>query len=101
MANPSQFPLKPFANQADEGSVMVVDHLDQEIAAFEAARVELEKNHLGKWVVFRGSDFLGAFDTFESAAEFAVHKYGAGPYLIRQVGAADVVLPASVVFNIR
>lgn len=101
MANPSQFPLKPFANQADEASVMVVDHLDQEIAAFEAAQAELEKTHFGKWVVFRGANFQGAFDTFENAAEFAVHNYGAGPYLIRQVGAADVVLPASVVFNIR
>jgi hypothetical protein len=101
MANPFHFPLKPFANQADEGSVMVVDHLDKEIAAFEAARADLEKNHFGKWVVFRGADFQGAFDSFESAAESAVSKYGAGPYLIRQVGATDVVLPASVVFNIR
>jgi hypothetical protein len=29
-----------------------------------------------------------------------VQKFGSGPYLIRQVGASPIVLPASVMYNI-
>ena len=66
--------------------------LDLEIATFERRRAELEADHLGQWVV----DLLGAFDSFEIAAEQAVRHFGSGPFLIRQVGAPPVVMPASV-----
>lgn len=70
--------------------------LDQEIAAYDVRRSELEQHHGGKWVVFRGDDLVGVFDTFEVAAQAAVDRFGRGPYLIRQVGAPPLVLPASV-----
>jgi hypothetical protein len=70
--------------------------LDLEIATFERRRAELEADHLGQWVVFHGVDLLGAFDSFEIAAEQAVRHFGSGPFLIRQVGAPPVVMPASV-----
>lgn len=73
--------------------------LDTEIAAFDVARDDLERSHMGKWVLFYGHDLIGVFDNFEAAAEQAVQKFGRGPYLIRQVGAPPVTLPASVMYH--
>ena len=54
---------------------------------------------MGRWVVFHAEKLEGDFDSFEAAAEFAAKKFGRGPYLIRQVGAAGVILPASVMYR--
>jgi hypothetical protein len=51
--------------------------LDQEIAAYQEMRDSLEAKHTGKG-----------------------DQFGSGPYLIRQVGAPPVTLPASVVYNL-
>ena len=72
--------------------------LTQEIAAFTKMQDALEKKHLGKWVIFHDEKFVGAYNAFEEAAEKAVADFGAGPYLIRQVGAPPVRLPASVMY---
>jgi hypothetical protein len=73
--------------------------LETEIAAFERRREELEKYHNGKFVVFRGEELIGAFDTFDNAAREAVSRFGRGPYLIRQVGAPAPPMPASVMYR--
>jgi hypothetical protein len=73
--------------------------LAREIAAFEAKRAELERHYMGKWVLFHGDDFIGAFDSFETTAEEAVRRFGRGPYLIREVGAPPMTLPASVMYR--
>lgn len=73
--------------------------LEVEIAAFEAMKEDLEAHHKDKWVVFYGADFIGAFDTFDAAAAEAVRQFGAGPYLIRQVGAPPLTLPASAMYR--
>lgn len=70
--------------------------LKTEIAAFEAARSELEASHLGKWVLFHDSSLVGLYDDFDLVAADAVRKFGRGPYLIRQIGAGMVTLPMSV-----
>lgn len=75
--------------------------LDVEIATYDRLRVELEEHHLGKWVVIRGDELIGTFDNLENAASEAVRRFGRGPYLIRQVGAPDVRLPASVAFRLE
>jgi hypothetical protein len=73
--------------------------LDQEIAAYEAMQQDLEANQPGKWALIRGSDFVGTFDTFDAAANEAVTRFGRGPYLIRQIGAPPVILPASAMYT--
>jgi hypothetical protein len=73
--------------------------LQKEIAAFEQRKSELEAHHLGKWALFRGLELIGTFDNFENAAAEAVARFGAGPYLIRQVGAPPMTLPASVMYR--
>lgn len=73
--------------------------LSEDIAAFEKKRADLESESLGKWVVFRQGQLVGIFGTFDDAAKDAVHRFGRGPYLIRQVGAGSVTLPASVMYH--
>ena len=82
---------------------MTTAHLEQgveaEIAAYEEMRQELEAKHTGKWVLFQNRKLISFFDSFEAAAGEAVRLFGRGPYLICQVGAPPVVLPASVMYH--
>jgi hypothetical protein len=69
-----------------------------DIAAYDWQREDLEERHTGKWVLFHDEQLIGVHASFESAAAEAVGRFGRGPYLIRQVGAPPVVLPASVMY---
>ena len=71
--------------------------LDRQVASYEARLEEMERLHFGKWVVFHDEQLAGTYDSFEEAAGDAIERLGAGPYLIREVGASRVVrLPTSV-----
>ena len=70
-----------------------------EIAAYEAMRGELEMEHQGRWVLFRDLKLAGFYESFDAAAVDAVKRFGKGPYLIRQIGAPPVTLPASVMYR--
>jgi hypothetical protein len=74
--------------------------LDDEIAFYETLRADLESRQLGKWVLVHDRKLEGTYDAFEDAAVDAVGRFGRGPYLIRQVGAPPVTLPASVMYNL-
>jgi hypothetical protein len=73
--------------------------LKDEIAAYETMRADLEAKALGKWVLVHDRQLVGLFNSFELAAQKAVHDFGRGPYLIRQIGARSISLPASVMYN--
>ena len=73
-----------------------MSNLNEEIAAFENMRNDLEVEHFGKWVVFHNKELVEIFDSFECAAADAVSRFGRGPYLIREIGAPPVTLPTSV-----
>ena len=73
--------------------------LSEEIAAYEAMRVELEADYFGKWVLFHDEQLIKSFNTFEAAANEAVALFGRGPFLIRQVGEPPLRLPASVLYR--
>jgi hypothetical protein len=73
--------------------------LDTEIAIFDTLRSSLEVERMGDWVLIHEREFVGTFASFEEAAQLAVASFGRGPYLIRQVGAPPVVLPASVRYH--
>jgi len=75
--------------------------LDQEITAYNGMSAELEAHHMGKWVLIHDLGLVGVYELFERAAEEAVQRFGRGPYLIRQVGASAVTLPASVMYSLR
>lgn len=76
-----------------------MSNLTEEIKAYEEKRCELERDHFGKWVIVRDKKIVGFYETFQDAATEAVDRFGAGPYLIREIGAGPVTLPASVLYN--
>jgi len=73
--------------------------IDKEIAAYETMRSDLEAHQMGKWVLVHDLKLIGTYETFEKVAEDAVRRFGSGPYLIRQVGAPPVALPASLMYH--
>lgn len=74
--------------------------LDREIHAYEAMRAGLEAHYMGKWVLVHDEKLIAVYESFEQAAQIAVCQFGRGPYLIRQVGASMITLPASVMFHL-
>jgi hypothetical protein len=79
------------------GTAMI--ELDREISAYETMRADLENHHMGEWVLIFGEHLIGVFPTLDDAAQVAVKRFGRGPYLIRQVGAPPIVVPASVMYQ--
>jgi hypothetical protein len=73
--------------------------LNSEIAAYDTMRQDLEANHMGKWALLHDRELIASFDSFQAAAEDAVSRFGRGPYLIRQVGAPPLTLPASILYR--
>jgi hypothetical protein len=78
--------------------ILTMAEIDTEIKAYEKMQPELEAHHMGKWVLLHDGKLVNVYDTFELATEDAVRKFGRGPFLIRQVGAPPVTLPASVMY---
>jgi hypothetical protein len=78
---------------------ITMSDLDHEIAAYDAMRADLESRHMGEWVLFHSEKLIGTFASFDEAADRAVKEFGRGPYLIRQVGAPPVIMPASVMYH--
>ncbi|HSY17646.1 MAG TPA: hypothetical protein VK815_04890 [Candidatus Acidoferrales bacterium] len=73
--------------------------VQKDIEAYEKLRQELELKHMGKWVLFHDEKLVDFFDSFDAAASQAVANFGRGPYLIKQIGASSLTLPASVMFK--
>ena len=83
-------------------STLAQSVLQQEIATYKRMRSRLELEHLGQWVVIHDDELVGAYDTFEFAAENAARRFDlrSDPCLIRQVGAPPVT-EASLPFRVR
>ena len=74
--------------------------LKKQIETYEAMKDDLELDYFGKWVVLHDEKLVGSYDSFDEAASDAIEKFGyRGPYLIRQVGAPPLRLPASVMYR--
>lgn len=76
------------------------DKLAQEIATFEKHRADLEKSHPGKFVLIKGDEVLGTFDTFENAAAEGVRLFPKEDFLIRQIGAPVAQLSPAIVYGL-
>jgi hypothetical protein len=77
----------------------ISDGLLAEIEAYDAMLPELQTAHSGKWVLVHDRKLIGLFESSDAAATEAVKRFGRGPYLIRQIGAPPITLPASVMFG--
>jgi len=73
--------------------------ITKELAAYEQQRAELEAKYMGKWILIYDGKLIGVFDSIQAAADVAVQRFGRGPYLIKQVGAPSVTLPASFMYH--
>lgn len=73
--------------------------IQDEIDAFERLRPGLEADHLGEWALVHQGELIGLYGSFEEAAADAVRRFGSGPFLIRQIGAEPITLPASVMYR--
>jgi hydrogenase maturation factor len=79
------------AAASDEG-------ITADIKAYEKLLPTLEGN-VGNWVLIHQEELVNIFDTSEEAAAEAVRRFGRGPFLIRQIGAPPMVLPASLMYG--
>ena len=73
--------------------------LQREIEAFKRLQRDLEADHMGQWVLFHDEQVIGFYASFEIVADEAVKRFGNGPFLIRQIGAEPITLPASVMYR--
>jgi hypothetical protein len=72
--------------------------LDDEIAAYNEIRDDLESQHRGEWALVHDRKLFGTFASFQQAAASALKNFGRGPYLIRRIGASPLPLPISVIY---
>ena len=73
--------------------------LDDNIAAYENMRAQLESDYWDRWVVFYNGEMVGDYEDSQECAAETVKRFGRGPYLIRQVGATHSRLPSSVLIG--
>ena len=71
--------------------------LEKEIQLYDEMRAELEEKYFNRWIIIRGTKVSGPFEDSAECVQFAIEHFGRGPYLIRQVGAPPLHLPASAI----
>lgn len=65
--------------------------LEKELALFDKMRPELLKSHEGKFVLMRGDEFLGAYDSAENAYTEGVKRFGRETFLVKKVSKEEEV----------
>ena len=68
--------------------------LKREIDAYDAQRDALASEYGDKWVIFKGGEFVKAFDSYDSAVTFGLKVFGEqAAYLLRQIEDRQVSIP--------
>lgn len=70
--------------------------LDKELKFFETKKGDLVRVHPGKFVLIKGHELLGVFDTADAAVSEGARRFGADSFLVRQINASEenVYIPA-------
>jgi hypothetical protein len=63
---------------------------ERELEIYNEHLIELLASE-GKFVVIRGEEILGAFDTYEAALEAGYGRYGPVPFLVRKIQRSEPV----------
>lgn len=66
--------------------------LQEELEFFERQRLELLDRAPGKYVLIKGTEVIGVFDTEIEAARAGYQQIGNEPFLIKHIVEADVPL---------
>jgi hypothetical protein len=65
--------------------------LEKELTLFAKMKPDLLKIHSGKFVLIRGEEFIGAFDSAENAYAEGVKRFGRETFLVKKVTEQDEV----------
>jgi hypothetical protein len=60
--------------------------LDEELRTYAQQEEELKRTASGKFVVIKGTEIVGTFDSAEAALTEGTRRFGLEPYLVRRVG---------------
>lgn len=60
--------------------------LQEELETYARREEELKTSASGKFVVIKGSEIVGVFDTLEFALTEGTRRFGLEPYLVRRIG---------------
>ena len=63
----------------------MTDPLAREKAYLKSNREALAASYPGKYLLIKGEDVLGAFETYDQGVTEGVRLLGAGPFLVRSV----------------
>ena len=66
--------------------------LQEELEFFERQRLELLERASGKYVLIKGSEIIGIFDSEIEAARAGYRQIGNEPFLIKHIVEADLPL---------
>jgi hypothetical protein len=72
------------------GTERGVDLLREELATYEAHRFELLGSARNRWVLIRGREILGTFESQRDAIDQGYRVVGPVPFLVRQVVEVEV-----------
>jgi hypothetical protein len=61
------------------------DRLKKEMETFEQNRERLMAESLGKFVLIRGDEIDGVWDTYQDALAAGYKKYGLDPFLVKRI----------------
>jgi hypothetical protein len=65
--------------------------LEKELATYAKMKSDLLKAHEGKFVLIRGEEFFGAYDTAENAYAEGIKRFGQELFLVKKVTAQEEV----------
>ena len=70
--------------------------LEQELKFFAENKTQWAKAHLGKFVLVKGSELIGVYDSAEAAITEGAKRFGAESFLVRQLNLEekDIFIPA-------
>ena len=74
--------------------------LQENVAAYEQMREDLETHHMHQWVVIYDKELVGTFPDLQQAADEAVTRFGPGPYHIKKIGEPPLQIAPTLRFTL-
>lgn len=71
------------------GAIMT-GHLETELQTYKDRLTELSASE-GKFVLIRGSDVAGIFDTYADALSAGYERFKLAPFLVKQISSTEVL----------
>lgn len=63
----------------------MADPLAKEKVFLQQNQAALAEQHPGKYLLIKGEQVYGAFETYEQGVSVGVQQFGTGPFLVRSV----------------